>query len=110
MPESRILVVDSDPQRAGTTATVLQFIDYVPVAVEDVTQIKVGEHRPQDWLAVMLGDIPDWSRAAQFIDWLKRDRCHPPILVRNSEYEKALDGFGLDRSACFAVDYPVRYA
>lgn len=110
MPESRILVVEGDPQRAHTAATVLQFIDYVPVVVDDVSAINIGEHRPQDWLAVMLGDIPDWSAASKFVDWLKRDRCHPPLLVRQNEHEKALDCFGLDRSACLVVDYPVRYA
>ena len=68
MPESRILVVESDPQRAHTAATILQFIDYVPVVVEDVAEIKTDSHRPQDWLAVMLADIRDWQRAGAFVE------------------------------------------
>jgi sigma-54 dependent transcriptional regulator, flagellar regulatory protein len=110
MPEARILVVEGDAQRAQSAATILQFIDYAPVIVEDLSSLKLEGHKPQDWLAVLLGDIPDWESAGKFVEWLKRDRCHPPLLVPHSEHDKACEFFGLDRSACLALDYPLRYA
>lgn len=110
MPESRVLVVDDDDQRAQAIAACLQFIDYNPVTVSSAQAIRVGEHRPQDWLAVMVGGVADWNGMGSFVDWLKRDRHHPPLLVLPPHQDKAREIFGLDASACLAVDYPVKYA
>lgn len=109
MSESRILVVDRDTERAQATATILQFIDYVPVIVEDPADIKLGEHRPQDWLAVMVGQVKDWNSMVKFTDWLKRDHNHPPLLIEQARQDMACETLGLDRSACLPVEYPVRY-
>ena len=63
MPESRVLVVDNDEARAQAIGACLQFIDYSPVTVESVGEIKLAERRPQDWLAVMIGGVADWTSA-----------------------------------------------
>lgn len=110
MPESRILVADSDPQRAQSVATILQFIDYAPMLVEHLKDVQVENHRQQDWMAVMLSEITDWPATREFVEWLKKDRNHPPLLIRQADYDKACQQFSLDPAACFAVDYPVRYA
>ena len=110
MPESRVLVVDNDEARAQAIGACLQFIDYSPVTVESVGEIKLAERRPQDWLAVMIGGVADWNQLEDFVGWLKRDRYHPPLLVLPPNHEKAVSAFELDRSACLPVDYPVKYA
>jgi sigma-54 specific flagellar transcriptional regulator A len=110
MPESRVLVVDNDESRAQAIAACLQFIDYSPVTVDSVQSIKLGEHKPQDWLAVIVGGVADWSELGGFVSWLKRDRYHPPLLILPPHHEKAVGVLELDRSACLPVDYPVKYA
>jgi len=110
MPESRVLVVDNDDSRAQAIAACLQFIDYSPVTVDRVQSIKLGEHKPQDWLAVIVGGVADWNELGGFVSWLKRDRYHPPVLMLPPNHEKAVGALELDRSACLPVDYPVKYA
>ena len=110
MPESRVLVVDNDEARAQAIAACLQFIDYSPVSFDRVENIKIAEHRPQDWLAVIVGGVADWAGVGGFVEWLKRDRYHPPLLVLPPHHEKVVQEFALDRSACLPIDYPVKYA
>ncbi|MGQ0697410.1 MAG: sigma-54 dependent transcriptional regulator [Panacagrimonas sp.] len=110
MPESRVLVVDNDDARAQAIGACLQFIDYSPVTVDRVNAIKLAEHRPQDWLAVIVGGVADWNELTGFVDWLKRDRYHPPLLVLPPNHEKAISSFQIDRSACLPIEYPVKYA
>ena len=110
MPESRVLVVDNDEARAQAIAACLQFIDYSPVAIDRVESITLADHRPQDWLAVLVGGVSDWNGLGEFVGWLKRDRYHPPLLMLPPNHEKAVAALELDRSACMALDYPVKYA
>jgi len=110
MPESRVLVVDNDDSRVQAIAACLQFIDYSPVSVDSVDAVKLLDHRQQDWLAVIVGGVSDWTRLGEFVGWLKRDRYHPPLLILPPNYEKAVSLLDLDRSACMQVDYPVKYA
>ncbi len=110
MSESRVLVIDTDTDRAAAHAAILQFIDYKPVVVASSAEIKIEGHNPRDWLAVFVGEEGNWEALQRFVDWLKRDRYHPPLLVLQSHYDKAVTTLGLDRSACFAVESPVKYS
>jgi len=110
MAESRVLVIESDEQQAAALASILQFIDFIPVCVSSAGDIKAGERKPGDYLAVIVGSEPDPAALGRFIDWLKRDRHHPPLLVPPARQDALCDEFGLDRSACFALEQPVRYA
>ncbi|TXH06021.1 MAG: sigma-54-dependent Fis family transcriptional regulator [Nevskiaceae bacterium] len=110
MPESRVLVIDNDAQRAQTFGAILQFIDYSPMLVADAGEVVLTQRRPQDWLAVVVGGVSDWDALVRFGEWLKRDRYHPPLLVFPELYEQVLERLGLDRSACMPVDYPVKYS
>ncbi|WP_293373522.1 sigma-54 dependent transcriptional regulator [Nevskia sp.] len=110
MAESRVLVIDSDEQSAASLASILQFIDFIPVCVASAAALKLGERKPQEWLAVIIGQEAEPTALARFVDWLKRDRHHPPLLVSPHRQESLCDQFGLDRSACFALEQPVRYA
>jgi len=109
MPESRVLVVDADAARLQTFGAILQFIDHSPVLVDCVRDVHLDQRRPQDWLAVIVGDVADEGEFARFMDWLKRDRYHPPLLVLANRHEAVIEHYSLDRSACFALDYPVKY-
>ena len=109
MPESRVLVIDNDGPRADSVGAILQFIDYNPVLAASAADLP-GERRPQDFLALMLLGTDDWAALGRYIEALKRDRLHPPIIVLAQHYDRVCESFGLDRSACFSMDFPIRYA
>jgi len=109
MSESRVLVIDADASRLQTFGAILHFIDHSPVPVESVAELKLEQQRPQDWAAVIVGDIADEADFARFVDWLKRDRYHPPLLVLQARHDAFVQRHGLDASACLALDYPVKY-
>ena len=109
MSESRVLVIDAQSERLPVFGSILHFIDHSPVLVESAEEILLEQHRPQDWLAIVVGDIGDGQHFGRFVEWLKRDRYHPPLLVLAGQYEAMLDRYNFDRSACMALDYPVKY-
>ena len=110
MSESRVLVVDGDAARAETLAAILRFIDYCPVVVASTAELNLAERRQQEWMAVMIGQEDDRDALTAFLGWLRRDRLHPPLLVAARLQERIIDNFGLDRSACMAIDFPVKYS
>lgn len=109
MTESRVLVIDADEQRLEMIGAVLRFIDYTPMLLTSPEQLSLEQRQQQDWLAVILGRADDKQSLVRFTDWLRRDRYHPPVLVLANYYEQLADILGLDRSACLALDYPVKY-
>ncbi|MBL6750909.1 MAG: sigma-54-dependent Fis family transcriptional regulator [Nevskia sp.] len=110
MSECRVLVVDADAARAETLAAILRFIDYQPVVVTSTAELDLAERRQKEWVAVMLGREDDWEALTRFLGWLRRDAYHPPVLASPRLQERLIESFGLDRSACFAIDHPVKYA
>jgi len=110
MSESRVLIIDGDTERSAAHAAVLQFIDFQPTEVASAADIQLSEHRPRDWLAVMIGSEIDYTALEGFVEWLKRDRYHPPLLVLQPYLEKARERFGLDESALLPVETPVKYS
>ena len=108
--ETRILVVDQDAQRAGDFAALLRFMDLNPTVVEGCAELKPSERRPQDLLAIVLLDVENWSAAGRYVDWLKRDRHHPPLLVAAEHHARALEFFEIDPSACLPLELPARHA
>jgi sigma-54 dependent transcriptional regulator, flagellar regulatory protein len=109
MSEARVLIIDADTERAEALRTVLDFLDHRPVVAESCTALDVSQHKPRDWAAVIVGRADPCGLAA-FVDWLKKDRLHPPLLVLKPYYEEVLELAALDRSACLALDTPVKYA
>ena len=110
MSESRVLIIDHDAERAHAHAAILQFIDYRAVRVDSAAEIQLAEHRPQDWLAILLGHETQWDQLEQFVDWLRRDRYHPPVLVLQPYFEMARERLGLDESALLTLETPVKYS
>ena len=109
MSESRVLIIDGDAERSAAHAAILQFIDYRAVEVASAADVGLSEHRPQDWIAVILGSEADFEKLQRFVDWLKRDRYHPPLLVLQPYFERARECFGLDESALLPLEAPVKY-
>lgn len=109
MSESRVLIIDEDAERSAGLAAVLQFIDFKAVQVDKTADIPMAEHRPQDWLAIIVGKEPDWSALEHFVDWLKRDRYHPPLLVMQPYFDTARERLGLDEAALLPLETPVKY-
>jgi len=110
MAESRVLVIDGDEQSSSSLASILQFIDFIPVCVPSAAALKIADRRPQEWLAVIVGQEADPEAFGRFVEWLKRDRHHPPLLVSPLRQEAICEQYSLDRSACFGLEQPVRYA
>ena len=110
MAESRVLILDSDQDRVQVLRTLLQFIDYAPVVQERCGSLAGGGNKPGDWLAVIIGKVQDEGALNGFVDWLKRDQLHPPLLMLPEHHGNANVRFDLHESACLPLDYPVKYA
>jgi sigma-54 specific flagellar transcriptional regulator A len=110
MSESRVLVIDADEQRLETLGAILRFIDCTTVLCASLQDFPLDQHQPRDWLAVILGRLDDEQAVQRLGEWLKRDHYHPPLLVLARYHERTADLLGMDRSACLALDYPMKYA
>ncbi|MBI2383528.1 MAG: sigma-54-dependent Fis family transcriptional regulator [Gammaproteobacteria bacterium] len=105
----RILVVDADADRARDIGSILQFIDYAAEIVDDLRAATL-QHKPRDWVAVILGTIKDSKSLPAFLDWLKADPQFPPLLLLPEHQGRAWDDRGFDPDEAWALDYPVKYA
>ena len=110
MAESRVLVLDADEERAQSLRALLQFIDYVPVLHDRCGPLTSSGAKPADWVAVIVGKVTDESALNGFVDWLKRDHLHPPLLVLPEHQVNAATRFDLHESACIAMEWPLKYA
>ena len=109
MAESRVLVLDADEDRAQSLRSLLQFIDYAPVMQERCGALATSGAKPADWVAVIVGKVLDESALVGFIDWLKRDHLHPPLLLLPEQQANALSRFDLHETACIPLDLPLKY-
>ena len=110
MAESRVLVLDADEDRAQTLRSLLQFIDYAPVVMDRCGGLAASGAKPADWVAVILGKVLDDSALNGFVDWLKRDHLHPPLLVLPEHQATAATRFDLHETACVALEIPLKFA
>ena len=110
MAESRVLVIEANEARAFELKNLLQFIDYAPVCVSQCAGLMGNGHKPADWAAVIVGEVTDAGALDGFVEWLKRDRLHPPLLVLPEHHQSAAARFELHDSACLLLDYPLKYS
>ncbi|MEZ5454664.1 MAG: sigma-54 dependent transcriptional regulator [Lysobacteraceae bacterium] len=108
MSESRILVIDADRTRGERIGTILDFMDLTPRVVTDADELHLNRHDPQDWLAVVLGEVPDKRTWKAFLDWLKRDPLHPPILALPEHHLDGAADFALNEANFWPLDYPIK--
>lgn len=110
MAEARVLVLDADEERAQSLRHLLQFIDYAPVVHESCGGLATSGAKPADWVAVIVGKVLDEGALNGFVDWLKRDHLHPPLLVLPEHQANATTRFDLHESACIALEMPLKFA
>ncbi len=108
MPESRVLVVDSDTTRGERIGTILDFMDLNATVVGCVSHLHLGRHQPQDWLAIVLGDIEQADAWQTFLDWLRRDPLHPPLLALPEHHLYGAERFGLNDANFWPLDFPIK--
>ncbi len=108
MSESRILVIDDNALRAERIGTVLDFMDLTPNLHGCAGELSLARRTPQDWLAIVVGDIADVSAWTDFLQWLRRDPLHPPLLALPMHHHDGQEKFGLNDSNFWPLDYPIR--
>ena len=109
MSESRILVFDSTPVRAKRTLTLLEFMDFNPCWVGDGKAIAIAQHRPTDWVAIIVADVADARSARPFFAWLGQAAVHPPILLTHHNPIAFAHEFQLQSASVWPVDTPLRH-
>ena len=108
MSESRVLVVDADSERAGRTAAVLSFCDCNPIVVADPEALPGEGAGPRDWIAIVVGAIADADGWRRFLDWLRRDPLHPPLLLLPEHQRFNADRWGLSDDVAWPLEEPIR--
>ncbi len=108
MSESRVLVVDSDSERAEKLATLLDYLDLTPRLVDDVADLNLERNKPRDWLAIVVGKINDTGAFKSFSDWLMRTPLHPPLLVLPEHHDKQAK-LGVHEAQVWPIEYPPRH-
>jgi len=108
MSESRILVIDDNATRAERIGTVLDFMDLTPSVHGCVSDLALERRDPQDWLAIVIGDIADETAFRNFLQWLRRDPLHPPVLALPTHHYEGAEKFGLNESNFWPLDYPIK--
>ncbi len=109
MSESRILVLDSNMERAERVATLLEFMDFTPRLAEPA-DIDIKRSRPSDWVAIVVGEVstdPAWPALVQ---WIAAQPLHPPLMVLSGTGDDAPWRSSLHPETLWPLDYPVRRA
>ena len=79
MNDAKVLVIDADEERADSVMTLLKFIDCNAQLHASITGVTQGV-KPADWSAIILGKVRAAKGLVAFMDWLRRDHRHPPLL------------------------------
>ncbi len=108
MSESRILVIDDNGPRAERIGAVLDFMDLTPSVYQCVSELNLERRDPQDWLAVVVGEIADESLWNTFMQWLRRDPLHPPLLALPMHHYEGAEKFGLNEANFWPLDFPIK--
>lgn len=110
MSEARILVIDSNGDRAERLCTLLEFMDLRPRWVSEPGEVSAARNRPNDWIAVLVGAIDDASAAKTFFGWLGQDAVPPPVLLLDDEPAAFAATHGLHEAGVWALESPLRHA
>lgn len=110
MSESRILVLDSDAVRAERTLALLQFMDFNPRWVAEATDLDLSRQRPNDWMAVVVGELADSTDTAQFFGWLARSALPPPVMMLDPDVAPQAMDAGIHEANLWPLEWPLRHA
>lgn len=109
MSESRILVLDSDMQRAERVATLLEFMDFTPRLAEP-EDIDTRRSRPGDWVAIVVGDVAEDPVWPSLVQWIAAEPLHPPLMFITGTSEDAPWRSAFHPETLWPLDYPIRRA
>lgn len=103
MSTSRILLLDSNQERAAQVHAILGFVDYSPV-VHDLDASATPAEKPREFLAVIVGQLDD-AQCKAACDWLRKDPQHAPLLLLPDWHGETL---GFDPADVWSLDHPIR--
>ncbi len=104
MPESRVLVLDKNEDRAREMAAILNFLDFTPMDFSTLQEVQDEKLAPRDFLAIVLGGT-ELGGSHDAVTWLRKDPQHAPLLLM-PEYGD--DTLGLDPADVWHLAYPVQ--
>nr|WP_255492964.1 sigma-54-dependent Fis family transcriptional regulator [Luteimonas sp. RC10] len=105
------MVIDADGDRAERLCTLLEFMDLRPRWVAEPGEISAARHRPNDWVAVLVGDIAaDDAAASAFFGWLGQAGIAPPVLLIDGEAPAFAAAHGLHEAGVWTLESPLRHA
>jgi len=109
MSDSHILLIDSDESRAQHCMALLEFMNLSPRWISDVADITMARHRPNDWLAVLVGDIENSAQASAFFSWLNQATMPLPVLLLKGQAGDFARDYGLHEATIWPLEQPLRY-
>lgn len=104
MPESRVLVLDKDEDRALEMTAILNFLDFSPLNYQNLESVQRDGLNPRDFLAIVLGKT-DLGGSHDASNWVRKDPQHAPMLLMP---EHGDDTLGLDPADVWHLSYPVQ--
>ena len=110
MSESRILVIDADAARAEHLNGLLEFMDLTPRWVDSVADLSLDKHRPNDWMALVVGKLEDAAKAAEFFAWLGSSKLPPPVLLLDGDCAAFARANTLHEASVWPLETPIRHA
>ena len=110
MSESRILVLDNDAVRAERTVALLEFMDFNPRWVADAADIDTARHRPNDWVAVIIGSLDPGARSDALFAWAGKGALPPPVMLIDGDAAAFAQQHGLHEANVWPLEAPLRHA
>ncbi len=110
MSESRILVIDSQAERAERICGLLEFMDLNPRWAACAGDVATARQRPTDWMAVVVGELDDADAARGFFAWLGAAPLPPPVLLLQGDTATFAAGHGLHEAGVWPLESPIRHA
>lgn len=110
MSESRILVIDSQAERAERVCGLLEFMDLNPRWSASPADVATARQRPTDWMALVVGELDDARAAREFFAWLGATPVPPPILLLEGDTANFAATHGLHEAGVWPLESPIRHA
>ena len=110
MSESRILVIDSQAERAERLCGLLEFMDLNPRWAASPGDVVTARQRPTDWMALVVGELDDPASANEFFSWLGSTPLPPPVLLLQGDTATFARQHGLHEAGVWPLESPIRHA
>ena len=85
-------------------------MDFNPRWAADPSDLDLGRNRPNDWMAVVVGDIDDNQAGARFFNWLGASALPPPVMVLGDAIASQACAGGIHEANVWPLEWPLRHA